>query len=145
MNYAPPDQFYQYQIGDWGQQKYGADAYLLGSMIVFFFTGVSMTALIRRHVAQPNVSNDFVRDLPYLIDAFGLAVQDFDNEIKSRLGDQFKEIREELITLVRELCFPDPEKRCDAKSRNAGSLMLERYVSRFDLLARKARIAIFRG
>ncbi len=144
-NYAPPDQFYQYTLNDWGRQRYGSDAYLLGSMIVFFFTGVSMTALIARHVLQSQLSNDFVRDLPYFIDAFGLAVQDFENEMVIKLGDQFKEIREVLVKLVRELCFPDPAQRCDPRSRNLGRLMLERYVSRFDLLARRAEVAMFRG
>ena len=144
-NYAPPNQFYGYILNDWSRQRYGSDAYLLGSMIVFFFTGVSMTALIKRHVVQSQLSSDFARDLPYWINAFGLAVQDFEHALADKLGDQFKEIREALVNLVRELCFPDPEKRCDTKSRSAGSLMLERYVSRFDLLARKSEIAMFRG
>jgi len=46
-NYAPPEILYGFQEPDWFKRTYSTDCYLLGSLIVFYFTGISMTALLR--------------------------------------------------------------------------------------------------
>ncbi len=45
-SYSPPELLYDHRLPDWKRRRFGADLYLLGSMIVFMFTRASMTALI---------------------------------------------------------------------------------------------------
>ena len=46
-SYAPPELLYGYAHPDWDLRRYGCDAYLLGSMVVFLFTGgLSATAML---------------------------------------------------------------------------------------------------
>lgn len=137
-NYAPPEIMYNYYEEDWIKRVFAADSYLLGSMIVFYFTGISMSALLmkytpnnfRWHVWQG--SFDEVR--PYIVDAFSRALIEFESSIEN---DYF---RDELRWLVERLCYPFPENRGHPKniSRKGSSYSLERFISKFDLIYRKA-------
>ena len=44
--HAPPEQLYGYRPSEWNARRLSTDLYLLGSLIVFMFTSVSMTAQI---------------------------------------------------------------------------------------------------
>jgi serine/threonine protein kinase len=45
-SYAPPELLYGYLDPDWANRRFGCDAYLLGSMIIFMFTGLNATGLL---------------------------------------------------------------------------------------------------
>ena len=78
---------------------------------------------------------------PYLIEAFDKSIIEFSNCIKE---DYF---RKELKQLVEYLCFPFPEKRGHPKaiSSTGNSYNLERFITRFELLRRKAELKIKYG
>lgn len=143
--YGPPELLYGYVDPDWTKRRLGCDAYLLGSMVFFMFSGVSATALLMEQVAEEHRwlvwSGTFDEVLPYLREAF--------NEVLSMFGSQIAvaELRRELTFIVRELCDPDPNIRGDAKNRTRGGnpFSMERYLTKFDLLARKAAIGYFRN
>ena len=44
--YAPPEQLYGYAPTDWYTRRFGADLYLLGSLIAFLFSGSGTTPLL---------------------------------------------------------------------------------------------------
>jgi eukaryotic-like serine/threonine-protein kinase len=48
ISYAPPELLYGYVHTDWRTKRFGGDLYLLGSMVVFFFTGLSTHVRIDR-------------------------------------------------------------------------------------------------
>ena len=48
--YAPPKLMYKYYEKDWIKRVFATDCYLLGSLVVFYFAGISMTALLRKHI-----------------------------------------------------------------------------------------------
>ena len=48
--YAPPELLYGYMNSDWNSRRFGCDAYLLGSMTIFFFLGVGATTLILKAI-----------------------------------------------------------------------------------------------
>lgn len=48
--YAPPELLYRSVDPDWGRRRQAADVYHMGSMVTFFFCGVSMTAMILDHM-----------------------------------------------------------------------------------------------
>jgi serine/threonine protein kinase len=138
-DYAPPELLYGYVDPDWTKRRFGADAYHLGSLTVFFFTRVNMTVNIlqRLHPAHlpRNWSGTFDEVLPYVRDAYGYALNDF----SSALQTISKSLRDPLTEIISQLCDPDPRHRGHPKIRKAGNpFFLERYVERFNLLASRA-------
>jgi eukaryotic-like serine/threonine-protein kinase len=78
-SYAPPELLYGQLDPDWNNRRLGCDAYLLGSMIVFMFTGLNATSLLfsktlpEHHPGQWKGS--YTDILPHLRDAFGMALR----------------------------------------------------------------------
>jgi len=113
------------------------DCYLLGSMIVYYFCGVSMSALLMKHVPDAfrwERWRGHINDvMPYLLEAFSKALDEFRSHIDV-VG-----LREDLTALVSQLCDPRPNKRGHPKTvaSRTDNYDLERFVARFDLLYRR--------
>lgn len=142
LSYAPPELMYGYYENDWEKRVYATDCYLLGSLVVFYFAGINMSALLLKHVPDEfrweKYRGAFEEVKPYLIAAFSDAIAEFAQSIKSEY------FRKELKQIVEFLCFPFPEKRGHPKNiSNIGSnFNLERFITKFDLLRRKAELNI---
>lgn len=137
LTYAPPEILYGYFEQDWTKRSRAIDSYLLGSMVVFYFTGISMSALLSNNIPK-NLRWDKYRGAfnevkTYLLEAFSLSIKQFKDEIEDEL------LKEELPTIVKQLCYPLPELRGHPKNiKSIGSnYNLERYISRFELLHKK--------
>jgi serine/threonine protein kinase len=138
--YAPPELLYGYRDEDWTVRRFGCDAFLLGSMVFFMFTGLSATTSLLSNLAEgyrPGKWNGRYPDvLPYLRDAFGIS-------LKTLLdGVPVEPFRGELVALVGYLCEPDISLRGHPRNRvgQASQFSLERFVSKLDLLARRAEL-----
>jgi len=134
-SYAPPELFYEEVSLDWKIRRLGCDLYLLGSMIVFFFTGgASMTALLRDKIHSTHVPANWPHDyrmvLPYVRNAFEEALDEIAPEIPSV-------IRPRIIDLLRILCDPDPKQRGHPEL-GTNQFNLQRCISRLDVLASQA-------
>jgi len=142
--YAPPELLYGHIDPDWNRRRLGCDAYLFGSMVVFFFLGLGTTALLRQELHSGHVwgtwQGTFPDVLPYVRDAFGRVVQTFMAGVEGS-------VREDLGIVVRELCEPDPALRGHPRNRigPGNPYSLERYVAKFDLLARRAELGLLRA
>ena len=140
--YAPPEIMYGYYEKDWLKRVFATDSYLLGSLIVFYFTGISMSALLRKHIPDSfswEVWTGTFDELKiYLEDGFAKALLEFESNIYQI------EFKEDLKRLVEYLCHPFPEKRGHPRSIVcAGSnYNLERFVTLLDVLKRKAELII---
>lgn len=147
-NYAPLDLAYGFVLPDWNTRRLGCDFYHLGCMVVFFFTGVSMTALTLEHLDDTfhplyfggNYRGSYEDVLPYVRKAFNEAIEEFGNQITD------ERLRRELTQIVRQLCEPDISLRGHPKNRSASgnSFSLERYLTIFDVLARRAEAGMFK-
>jgi eukaryotic-like serine/threonine-protein kinase len=142
--YAPPELLYRQVDIDWDRRRLGCDAYLLGSMVVFFFLGQGLTALIELEL-DPSLrrirwTGTYADVLPHVRHAFGRVI----DNLKATLDPT---IRDEVVISVRELCDPDPALRGHPKDRRQPVLQysLRRYVARFDLLARRAEGGFLKG
>jgi serine/threonine protein kinase len=141
--YAPPELVYGYKPPDWIQRRFGCDAYLMGSMVVYLFCGVGTTALLISELDpsfRPNKWGDgFFAVLPHLGNAFGKVLNRIETEVSN------SQIREDITSTVRYLCEPDPGKRGHPsnRSRRETQYSLERFVALFDLLA--FRVAYSQG
>lgn len=140
-SYAPPELLYGRVDPDWNRRRFGCDAYLMGSMVVFFVMGVGMTPLLRLELHDTHAwdrwRGTYDEVLPYVRDAFDRAVRRF-----AAYTDQM--VRRELESIVRELCEPDPSLRGHPRNRasRGNQYSLERYVAAFDLLARRVMLRV---
>lgn len=135
--YAPIEQFYGYQITDEFYRRFSFDMYLLGGLFFFYFLNISVTQAIHAKLKNMNLSNtDFINDLPYIKNAFQEAVNDLKSELEKEAGI----LTDDIINIVYELCEPDPKRRGHTKNIGNGSQQysLIRYISKLDLLARRA-------
>ncbi len=137
LGYAPPELLYGFRSPEWSIACLACDLYLLGSMIVFLFHGMAMSPLLFSHMHPeqgPGYWGDGYHEvLPFLREAFDRVMTDFKMSIPAPPG-------QEISQLVRYLCDPDPELRGHPTNRrgHANRYSLERFVSRLDLLARRA-------
>ncbi|WP_263832853.1 protein kinase domain-containing protein [Sulfurospirillum oryzae] len=141
-NYAPPEIWYYFSDQDWHKRSFAIDCYMLGSLIVFYFTKISMSALLINHIPQSFHfavwKGDFKEILPYLEKAFAESLDVFEKSI----NDSY--FKKNLRILVEQLCEPMPDKRGHPanikKGRNPYSM--ERFISTLDLLRHKAEIRV---
>jgi eukaryotic-like serine/threonine-protein kinase len=138
--YAPPEMLFNYIDNDWNRRRFGCDAYHLGSMAVFFFMGESMTSLLLQELpivfTRSRWGGTFEEALPYLKDAFQKGLCKYKESLPVSL-------RNDLCIIVSQLCEPDPKLRGHPKEANTfDQFNMERYISKFDLLARHAEMGI---
>jgi serine/threonine protein kinase len=140
LGYAPPELLYSEFQSDDRMRRLACDAYHLGSMLVFMYTGSGLTPLLETELAPAfhwrTWPGDFRNVLPYVRNAF-------DNVMSTLETALPKESREEVLRLVRELCDPDPQVRGDGRAgATTRRYSMERYVTRFDLLARRTEMRL---
>jgi serine/threonine protein kinase len=146
LSYAPPELLYGQVDPNWNQRRYGCDAYLLGSMVTYFFMGIGATPLLQNELHSShrwqNWTGTYQDVLPYVRDAFGRVADAFDQAVQNLPG----RVQQELAATVRELCEPDPARRGHPRTRmtQANPYALDRYVTRFDLLAGRVEGALIR-
>lgn len=148
FNYAPPEFLYRFIEPDWNFRVKSTDMYLFGSLIVFYFSGANMTALIGKNL-DPQFKwtewrGSFTNVHGYLIDAFYKALKEF----KSSISD--KELSDELSSIVEYCCFPISKKRGHpaalrisqnrdgSRNPNLNQFDFQRVISKFDILHKKA-------
>lgn len=109
--YAPPELLYNEISKNEITRRIGCDLYLLGSMVVFYFTNANMTSIIRNNLDEglcwtnQNNIGKYQELKAYLIAAFEQALIDVERQIHE------DEIKPYLIKIIRYLCNPDPLKR----------------------------------
>lgn len=145
VKYVAPEQWYSWgQTGDF-TARYLVDLYRLGSLVFFFFARCSATDAIQLKLSKTYgkefIQSDFESDLSYFHHAFNEVIK----ELRILVQNEAGELTEEIITIVKELCEPDPRYRGDPRARAEAfrpQYDLQPYISRFDRLAKKAELEI---
>lgn len=139
-NYAPPEYHFGFVPPNDQDRRQGSDAYLLGSLISFLFCGLGAFMATLQHAPieyRPgNWQGNFSDVLPFWTTAHSEATL----ALSSHIPDY---CREDLISIYFQLCHPDPSTRGHprARARIGRPLGLERYISRFDAIAKKTSIS----
>lgn len=146
--YAPPELLYGYNHSHWDGQRIGCDVYLLGSMACYFLTGVGTTSLLlnglssaqRPRVLKGSYTGSFDDILPILEHSFANVLRQIGLDVANEA------LRSELTGVIRELCHPDPRRRGLPEGLRgiASPFGLERYISKFNLLANRVRLGFYR-
>lgn len=144
--YYPFDTFYR--VGHYSDFsfRYAIDLYLLGSLVFFFFLKLNLkelliTELKRKDLMKNLTQSDFYADLPYFQMALDSVMQRLDEEI-SKYSSRTSMM---LMPLVKMLCELDPIKRGHNQNVSTGlnQFGLERFISRFDIIAKYAEFKIY--
>lgn len=143
FTYAPPEIWYRFYERDWTKRVFATDCYMLGSLVVFYFSGISMSALLRKHMPNnfgwENWSGTTHTELfHYLENSFAHALNEFEKNISK------EEFKKELRQLVQYLCNPFPEKRGHPKNINSrgNNYSMERFVTMLDVLKKRAEFRV---
>ncbi len=134
--YAPPESLYRYATGSNEVIRKGADIYMLGSMLHFFFTHIPLTPKIVEKLPSqfhPTTHRwDREQIMPYLQHSYDSVVAEFSQLVHENF-------QEEISAILRQLTDPNPEKRGhpSAHRSHENNFSLQRYVSIFDRLFRR--------
>lgn len=139
--YAPPERWYRFAPPNWTDAREASDAYMLGSLVFFLFTGAPLQPLLLARIPatmQPgNWSGGYVDALVQVLRSLQF------NIITDTLVIQVPHaIRDSIVEAVKELVEPDPTKRGDKKARRqvGNPVGVERFHARFRHLALTAAI-----
>ena len=135
---------YGHTTTDWVTRRLACDLYLLGSIVTYLFAEVSMTHALMQRLERSHRpcewGGTYEEVAPFVYHAFQEIIREFRKEF---LFDR----AEDVVDAIQQLCDPDPERRRHPKNpmRGAGKYSLERYVSLFDLLAKRAEYSLTRS
>ena len=141
-SYAPPELRYNFAHPDFNQRRFGCDAFLLGNIILFAFTRLTVSHVLFSFLAPEHMpfkwGGTYEEVIPYLQSAFNDALALVEVNIP-------QEVRSDIILMLRQLCEPDLSKRGHPLNRfhNINNFSLERYITTLDRLAYKAERNLF--
>lgn len=143
--YAPPERWYGYVPADWTDARDASDAYMLGSLMIYLFTGATLQSLVANMLPPAflpgNWSGSFDQDLmPVLVDVHLRVLNDhLMPHVEPSLADS-------IFAIARNLTHPDPLKRGDANARKQSGrpVGMDRVHQKLSAVALSA-MAIERG
>jgi eukaryotic-like serine/threonine-protein kinase len=139
-SYSPPELLYHHVLPDWNVRRQACDLFHLGSLLCFYYSKTQMTSLIQSYLPSSyhwqNWSGDYLIVLPYLNEAFEAILRDMNATIMNFVKDEH--LTDEIVTIIKQLCIPDPVRRGHPSNFNMGvsKYSLERYIAWFIKLAR---------
>ncbi len=138
--YQSPESLYGFIDPNWHTRRIGYDLYLLGSLCSFLFQRTTANAALMSFLPLQfhpgNWNGDFTTVLPYLQNAFSQAMCVFTNGLHPKLAA-------DLVPVYRMLCEPDPKRR-GSPEQKINKVALDRFVTRFDLMASRASVGRYR-
>lgn len=148
--YAPPELLYGHAPMDWAARRLACDLYLFGSIVTYFFAGVSMTHMLMQRLGTSHRPGEwggtYEEVIPFVNHAFQKIIREFRDGRESRDGIVV-DCAKDVFDAVQHLCDPDPERRRHPKNpvSGVGRYSLERYISLFDRLAKRAEYILKRS
>lgn len=141
--YAPLEVFPEFVFlkpVDFLDRNLAMDSYMLGNLMTFYFSGLNMTAMLIERIKKIGLTSRPTNKemMSYIEVCFDECVE----AVKKVIA--YDDFRDEIGLMIHQLCNPDPNKRNDPKTLNqqGSNFGLRRYVTKLDLLQRKAEIKI---
>jgi len=139
-NYAPYELLYERPPAGWHIRRFGCDLFLLGNLCFTTFTGGSLSYLtlhaIPSQLRPTEFAGEYEEVVPHLVEAHHMLVRHF---LEQAVPEP---CAEDATRIVLSLCHPDPFRRGHSRnlSANGNPFGLERFISNFDLLAKRAQV-----
>lgn len=145
LRYSPPERWYGYVPPDWCDAREASDAYMLGSLLFYLFTGTPLQVVIMNAIPsafRPGVwTGRYDQDLkPVLVSAHDEVL---DTHLRPTL---MPEVADDVLAIAKGLTDPVPESRGDNRARRqiGRPVGIDRIQQRISALAAKCT-AIDRG
>ena len=140
-HYMPPERWYGYRPTEWPDERDATDAFMLGSLMFFLFTGVPIQPLLIAKLPPPYLPQNWRGGFDdalvnVLRDAQArVIVESFLPRIPSNLSDS-------LVSIAKALTEPDPRRRGDSRARQmiGRPVGLDRFHQRFRELRLRAAV-----
>ena len=140
-NYAPFEQRYGYLHPDWRKRRISSDVFHLGCLTVFAFTNICFPEYVMKdHLPEAYLPKNWGNPYPDVEAHVMAATISAIDAIKADFPAQF---RNDLVSIVHDLCHPNPEQRgrmSPGLKPMADRFWLQPFVTRFDALEKRARI-----
>lgn len=108
---------------------------MLGSLICSVTLGLGATALIKKNLSPEHTWDSWTGTYPEVLDYLEDALRKTEKELRKSLPE---DVEKDLSRAFAELCHPNLDLRGHPAARKIGTpLSLERYISLFDLLAKR--------
>jgi serine/threonine protein kinase len=134
--HQPIEAEYGWQEPEWSDRCTAADAYMVGNLICFLFTGSSLTERIINSMPEEYRPGR----LPYR-DALDLVRHTWNAVLTDQVMPSVPAaIRDKLGSIIRWLTDPDPTVRGEPAARRAGTIGLDRIASHLERLALQAQV-----
>lgn len=145
-NYRPPEGWYGNIPGalptGWNNTREATDAYMLGSLLIFLFTGLSLQTLVCNELPsgfKPGEWGGIYDDnlIAVLMDAQSKVLN---KHLTPKLDSDMKDA---VMAITRDLTHPDPTKRGDKRARAHihKQVGLDRIYQKFEELAARCAVA----
>jgi len=140
VNYAPYELLYENPPSNWRRRRFGCDLFLLGNLCFTSLVGESLTcwtsSLIPGHLRHTEFAGEYAEVVPHLIEVHEEIIPDFID------GTVPKQMHSDVTQLISCLCHPNPSLRGHAKNLQFqnNQFGLERFITKFDLLTKKAKV-----
>ena len=135
-SYSPFEQLYGEIQPDWKIRRFSCDMFMFGNLVMTYFNNISITMAVINKLPNSNWpgtwGDTYSAILPQIQNAFSECLIDFNHNIDN-------DLRNELVSMVQQLCCPEVSMRGDLKNAHLGSQQysLRRFISRLDVLAKK--------
>lgn len=142
-SYAPPEAFFAVKQNEEKETMFQIDNYMLGSLVVFYLTGVSLNSLIDYYLGKSvyNLACEnrlFESVLPDILNAYDKSLQIIKGSIP------LKDLQDDIMLLIESLTFPDPKRRGHPKTLKllTPNYDLQRTITQLNVFYKKAEYAL---
>lgn len=148
-NYMPPEGWYGSIPGamptGWNNTREATDAYMLGNLLVYLFTGVSLQSLVIKEIPSGYKPGEWAGNYDdnlkaVLLDAHSKVLNKY---LAPKLNNSTKDA---VMAIARDLTHPDPTRRGDKRARGHFHKLvgIDRISQKFKGLAISAVVAKIR-
>jgi serine/threonine protein kinase len=134
--YAPPEKWYGFSAPDWRDEREASDAFMVGSLLVYLWTGLAMPTLLYEALPDRFKPEHWREGFnSTLIDVLIRAQSEV---LADKLARQLPvEMKDELMRMAQELTHPDPRSRGDSRARAQNLLGIDRIHQRLLTMAKR--------
>ena len=138
--HKPLEALYGWEESEWQDRRTAADAYMLGNLASFLFSGASITERVTSSL-PPGYRHGVGGYTGSYRELLDILRHTRNSVLEDQVFPTFPiEVRQELGEIVRWLTEPDPRMRGEPSARRAGTVGIDRIQSRLERLAQRAQI-----
>lgn len=136
--HRPIEVLYGWREQEWQNRRTSADAYMLGNLACFLFSGASLTERVLNSLPLSYRPGTFLGEYRSILDLIRhVWTTVLDEQVLPSVPEV---IRTEIGEIIRCLTDPDPAVRGEPAARRAQAIGIDRVMNRLERLAHRAQV-----